>query len=197
MTKSAKKKAERRPRPANGQGRAARVAAREERPTPVSAAGTEPSVPRRRLVPGLLMAASFVGFAISIYLTFTHVRGSIPPCHVVKGCETVQTSKYAVILGIPTALYGAVFFGLMFYLAIALLTGVRPAVVVPAYKVLAYAGALAVIPLFLLQAIVLKAYCSYCLVTEVMMLGMWAGSFLLASGREGDEAAEVVLVTEC
>ena len=50
-----------------------------------------------------------------------------------------------------------------------------------AYKVLAFVGALAIIPLFLLQAIVLKAFCTYCVATEVVMLLLWVASFLLVT----------------
>ena len=49
------------------------------------------------------------------------------------------------------------------------------------FKVLAFLGALAIIPLFLLQAIVLKAFCTYCIATEVLMLAIWVLSFLLAA----------------
>jgi uncharacterized membrane protein len=151
---------------------------RAEAPTaaPARAASQRP----RRWVPWLLAGAAYVGFVISLYLTFVHYRGYVSPCYVVHGCEEVQTSKYSVILGVPLALVGTLFFGLMFYLGIGLLTG--PAVlVVRAYKVLAFAGALAIIPLFLLQAIVLKAFCTYCVATEALMLVLWVASFWLAA----------------
>ena len=105
---------------------------------------------------------------------------------MVQGCETVQTSEYSVILGVPVALAGAVFFGLLFYLTVGLLRSSAPTLVL-VFKVLAFLGALAIIPLFLLQAIVLKAFCSYCLATEVLMLAIWVLSFLLtAPGRSGE-----------
>jgi len=131
-------------------------------------------------VPWFLAAAAYVGFVISLYLTFVHYRGYVSPCYVVHGCEQVQTSKYSVVLGIPVALLGTIFFGLMVYLGIGLLTGSRAALV-RAHKVLAFLGALAVIPLFLLQAIVLRAFCTYCVATEIVMLSMWAVSFLLTA----------------
>ena len=131
-------------------------------------------------MPWLLAGTAYAGFVISLYLTFVHYRGYVSPCYVVKGCEAVQTSKYSVILGVPLALLGTLFFALMFYLGIGLLIGSR-ARVVQAYKVLAFLGALAIIPLFLLQAIVLKAFCTYCLATEVIMLVLWVVSFLLAA----------------
>jgi uncharacterized membrane protein len=139
----------------------------------------------RRWVPWALAALAYAGFVVSAYLTIVHYRGYVSPCYVVQGCETVQTSKYSVILGVPVALAGAVFFGLLFYLAVGLLRS-SAATLARVFKVLAFLGALAIIPLFLLQAIVLQAFCTYCLATEVLMLAVWVLSFLLtAPERDG------------
>jgi uncharacterized membrane protein len=139
-------------------------------------------------VPLFLTAASYAGFVISLYLTFVHYRGYVSPCYVVSGCEQVQTSRFSAIMGVPVALLGTVFFAVIFYLGIGLLTrsGAR---VVLAYKVLAFAGALAIIPLFLLQAISLRAFCSYCVATEAIMLSMWVASFLLRAPGQGRGSA--------
>jgi uncharacterized membrane protein len=136
-----------------------------------------------RWVRWALVGLAFAGFLIAFYLTLTHYRNIIPPCYGTSGCEEVITSRYAVILGIPLALVGALFFSVMFYMGIALLTIPRPRVV-KAYELLAYAGLLAAICLFLLQALVLKAYCTYCLTTEVIALLMWGGSFLVTSSAK-------------
>ena len=144
---------------------------------------------RRRWVPWLLTALAFAGFVISLYLTFVHYRGYVSPCYVVHGCETVQTSRYSVVLGVPLALLGTVFFGLMFYLGIALLT-VRRSTVVTVFRLLAFVGAIAIIPLFLLQAIVLKAFCTYCVATEAVMLALWLLAFLLPAAAPGPKPAE-------
>lgn len=140
-------------------------------------------------MPLVLTAASYAGFVISLYLTFVHYRGYVSHCYVVQGCEQVQTSRYAAILGIPLALLGAIFFTAMFYLGIGLLTrsGVT---LVRAYKVLAYAGALAAIPLFLIQAVLLRAFCTYCLVTEGILLTLWGVSFLLTAPGQGGGSAQ-------
>ena len=132
----------------------------------------------RRWVPWLLAGAAYAGFVISLYLAFVHYRGYVSPCYVVRGCEEVQTSEYSVILGVPLALLGTMFFALMFYLGIGLLTSSR-VLVVQVYKVVAFAGALAIIPLFLLQAIVLDAFCTYCVATEAIMLLIWVLSFVI------------------
>jgi len=145
----------------------------------------------RRWLPWTLAALAYAGFVVSAYLTIVHFRGYVSPCYVVQGCETVQTSKYSVILGVPVALAGAVYFGLLFYFTVGLLHS-SALWLVRAFKVLSFLGALAVIPLFLLQAIVLKAFCSYCLATEVLMLAIWVLGFLLAGPEpeRSDAAAE-------
>jgi uncharacterized membrane protein len=123
-----------------------------------------------------LVVLALLGFLSALYLTLVHYRGGIPRCYVVQGCDIVQTSKYSAILGVPIALFGAAYFALMFYLGIGLMaTPARKLVL--AYKVLSYAGALAAVPLFLLQAAVLRAFCTYCLATEAVLLLMWVGSF--------------------
>jgi len=149
----------------------------------------------RRWVPWLLVGAAYAGFVISLYLTLVHYRGYVSPCYVVHGCEEVQTSKYSVILGVPLALLGAVFFGLMFYLGIGLLTSSR-VLVLRVYRVLAFAGALAIIPLFLLQAIVLKAFCTYCVATEAIMLFLWVLSFLITALGQNGEPLEAAAQSE-
>jgi uncharacterized membrane protein len=152
----------------------------------VTGAAPQAMRPARRWVPWTLAALAYAGFVVSAYLTIVHYRGYVSPCYVVQGCETVQTSKYSVILGVPVALAGAVFFGLLFYLAVGLLRS-SALMLVRVFKVLAFLGALAIIPLFLLQAIVLDAFCTYCIATEVLMLAIWVVSFLLAApGRSGE-----------
>jgi uncharacterized membrane protein len=60
----------------------------------------------------VLFVLSVVGFLISAYLTWTHFAGLSPICTGDgAGCETVQASRYAKILGIPVALLGLISYG--------------------------------------------------------------------------------------
>jgi uncharacterized membrane protein len=139
----------------------------------------------RGAIRGFLLVAALLGFLAAFYLTLVHYRGGIPRCYVVQGCDIVQTSRYSAIIGVPIALPGTIYFVLMFYLGIALLVMPKRAVVL-AYKTLAYAGALAAIPLFLLQAAVLRAYCTYCIATEIVLVATWLASLALkAPARPG------------
>jgi uncharacterized membrane protein len=46
------------------------------------------------------------GVGIAGYLTYVHYAGLRPVCGISHGCETVQTSSYASLLGVPVALLG-------------------------------------------------------------------------------------------
>ena len=54
-----------------------------------------------------------VGLIVSIYLTLVHYFPAVPLACSESGvinCENVLTSQYALILGIPVAVYGIAFF---------------------------------------------------------------------------------------
>lgn len=142
--------------------------------------------PRSLRVPILvtLVFLSLCGFLIAFYLIITHYRNTIPPCYITSGCDSVLTSRFSTILGLPLSLIGSVFFVVMFYLGIALLTSFQT-IIVRSYQLLASAGFLAAVILFLLQAFVLKAYCVYCIGTEIIACSMWGGSLTLTSSRKG------------
>ena len=58
-----------------------------------------------RVVLGVLAAA---GLLISTYLSWVHFVGVAPVCVGGGGCETVQSSRYATVLGVPVSVLGLV-----------------------------------------------------------------------------------------
>jgi uncharacterized membrane protein len=48
------------------------------------------------------------GVGIAGYLTYVHYAGLQPVCGISHGCETVQTSRYASLLGVPVAVLGLI-----------------------------------------------------------------------------------------
>src|SRR6266511_3379544 len=60
---------------------------------------------------------ALLGFADSTFLTVKHFSGGIIPCSLTS-CETVLTSSYSEIFGIPLALFGAVYYLSLVVLAI-------------------------------------------------------------------------------
>lgn len=53
-------------------------------------------------------ALGLIGVGIAGYLTYIHYAGLRPICGVSRGCETVQTSSYASLFGIPVAPLGLI-----------------------------------------------------------------------------------------
>ena len=53
-----------------------------------------------------IAAGAAAGIVVSAYLTWVHYQPGALVCTSGEGCETVQQSHYASLLGVPIALYG-------------------------------------------------------------------------------------------
>jgi hypothetical protein len=58
-------------------------------------------------------ALGLAGIGIAGYLTYVHYAGLHPVCGISHGCETVQTSSYASLLGVPVAPLGLISYALI------------------------------------------------------------------------------------
>jgi uncharacterized membrane protein len=57
--------------------------------------------------PALVLAAlDIVGLAIASYLSSVELRGQLPNCGPLHGCEEVALSEYSRIGGVPVAVFG-------------------------------------------------------------------------------------------
>ena len=107
---------------------------------------------------------AFVGFGDSVYLTASHYMGGVPTCAGVEGCDVVAMSEYAAWGGIPTALFGAIYYVAMLvagFLWIDLrndtILKLLPIVTIPAF--------LFSIWLVYVMGSVLNAWCLFCLIS--------------------------------
>lgn len=74
----------------------------------------------RRLHPAAVLAAlDLVGLAIAGYLASVELRGELPVCGPLHGCEEVARSTYSRIGGVPVAVFGVVLSLVLFSLAVA------------------------------------------------------------------------------
>ena len=126
---------------------------------------------------GALTLSAIIGFIDATYLTVEHYLGLVPPCTLTSGCETVTTSAYSVVLGVPVALLGAIFYLVVLALIVALWDTCQERFL----RFLAHVtwlGLAAAIYFTAIQAFVLKAYCQYCLLsaltsTFIFILTQW------------------------
>lgn len=114
---------------------------------------------------GLVFA--FLGFLDATYLTIIHYEQIIPPCSVTHGgCEVVLTSQFATIGNIPLALLGAIYyFVVLIALLIFLQTGKKQ--FIPFALATTTVGLFISIVLIFLQALVIHAFCQFCLGSEL------------------------------
>ena len=119
-----------------------------------------------------LTALAVVGLAIATYLLSVRLLGEAPACGPVHGCETVASSEYATMFGIPVALFGVVF---SFVLVAACLAWWRRAdrrALYVAYG-LGLAGIIAVVYLTYLELFVIEAICVYCVTYALTIVAGW------------------------
>lgn len=115
---------------------------------------------------GAILAIGFVGFLDATYLTAKRFTGSALNCYFFGGCDAVNASPYSLMLGIPLSLYGSIFYLLVVLSAVAYLQYKKP-IFGKAMMVLTILGVLFSGYFLFLQAVVIKAYCFYCVVSVV------------------------------
>lgn len=122
-------------------------------------------------LPLLAAVVALIGLGDAIYLTIHHLTGEMVPCSVTGGCETVLTSSYAEIGGIPLASFGAIAYFIAFSLAILAAFGNRRAWFVFGLQT----TLMAVTSLYLiyLQLFVIKAICQYCMLSAGVCLTLF------------------------
>jgi uncharacterized membrane protein len=123
-----------------------------------------------RSVRVLLAVLSVVGLLVSAYLTWVHLLGVAPVCLAGSGgCETVQASRYAEILGVPVAALGlGAYAGLLFSVLLRGEVGVLLGLFV------ALVGVLFSAYLTWLELFVIHAICQYCVLSAVLMVASLA-----------------------
>ncbi len=107
------------------------------------------------------LAAAIAGFADALYLTVSHYRQAIPPCSI-GGCETVLTSRFATLAGVPISLIGVIGYvvmTLLLLLAIEKRSG-QLLRVVALLSALSFAVSMVLVAI---QIFTLHAICLYCM----------------------------------
>jgi uncharacterized membrane protein len=117
-------------------------------------------------------ALAAAGTALSAYLLYARETGTTLVC-ATGGCETVQGSRYAEVLGIPVAGLGLVAYVVL--LLAALNAGELARMLGAA---VALAGVAFGAYLLYVQLEVIEAVCQWCLASDVLMTGLAAAMLL-------------------
>jgi len=123
------------------------------------------------LAPFYLIAATFIGIADTLFLSYYHLLNLTPGC-AIGGCEIVLTHPSAVLYGanIPLAYLGLIYYAYM--LALAALLAYDPRSKGLRLAVLGYTavGLLCSIAFELFQFFVIGAMCLYCGISAFVTL---------------------------
>lgn len=131
---------------------------------------------RRRAAARVTLAA--LGLAIAGYLTLLHYDASVPLV-CARGsfvdCETVLGSSSSVVLGVPVALWGLLWFAVALALAVPSARagdGDRPAVLRSAGLAWGLVGVAAVLWLVYQEIGVVGRICAWCTAVHVLVLAL-------------------------
>lgn len=116
-------------------------------------------------IPIFLLVIALIGFADATYLTVEHYSNTIPPCSV-GGCETVLTSSYSQVAGIPVSLAGSIYyFALILMLFVYIDTKKEIWLRIP--LIISVLGLISSLWFMIVMAFVIKAFCPYCVVSAL------------------------------
>lgn len=115
----------------------------------------------------ILSILILLGFADSVFLTYEHYALTNIGCPVSPwiNCLAVTTSKYSEIFGIPLALFGVIYYLLM---GIFVYFGRASKMFRHFFVITSTFGALFSVYLIFVQAVLLKVFCIYCLLSAAI-----------------------------
>ena len=123
---------------------------------------------------------SLLGLLDAAYLALERLTGGPLACPIGGGCETVQSSVYAVLFGVPVAYIGVAGYALLFAVALLSLQTDRLGGVPLDALLLALAGVALVAGIYFmyLQVAVIGAICFWCAMAALLDLLIWLAALV-------------------
>jgi uncharacterized membrane protein len=110
---------------------------------------------------------AMIGFADAAYLSMLHFYQTDAGCSIISGCDAVLSSEYAVVVGIPLA-----YMGFLYYLSLIITMMVyyqsESERMLQGLLVLNSTGFVFSLWLVYVQAAILNAFCQYCLLSAII-----------------------------
>ena len=145
----------------------------------------------RTIHPGwILVVLDVAGLLIAGYLSVVELGGGVPACGPLRGCETVATSEYARIGGIPVAVFGVALSLILLTLAFAWTRTDNP-LLLDVHCGLSLIGVIFEVYFLTLQVFVIRAVCVWCTLYGLTLIArflvalvIWVGQGRLAARFE-------------
>lgn len=137
----------------------------------------------------VMLFAALLGLFASTYLLIVYVNGAPITCGASYGCDVVRASKWAISLGMPRPVQGVAFYGFMLFLLVL-------RTMMPKYQtrwlyrfsmIAATIGLLESAFLTFIQAVEIKAFCTWCIASAVAATIIFLASWFDAPAELSDE----------
>jgi uncharacterized membrane protein len=134
--------------------------------------------------PGILLAAlDVVGLLIASYLSIVELNNELPSCGVLHGCETVASSPYSRIAGVPVAVFGVALSLVLLSLALAWWWTNRPGLLLAHYS-LSFVGVMFEGYFTWIELFVIHAVCMWCALYAISLLLRFAVTLIVWVRRD-------------
>ncbi len=133
---------------------------------------------KRQIIVSVMLIIAIIGFIDATHLTISHFNGSELNCGVSGGCNVVTTSKYSELFGIPTALFGSIYYFIIASLALFYLQN-KNNFVLTILKYLPVTGFIMSAWFVYLQIYVIHAICIYCMGSAITSSLLFISSLFL------------------
>lgn len=145
----------------------------------------------KKAIWGAAVVLSVAGVLLTLFLTRAHFQGDVTAiCAAGSGCETVLNSAYAQLLGLPTALYGLLFYttALFGFLVYPLANRDGRSLILNVLLIIHSVALIISVVLTYLSVSVLQTTCSYCLSSLGIIALLFVGIvfWYVRGGRTGE-----------
>lgn len=127
---------------------------------------------------GAIIATALIGFSDSVFLFSKTLSGTTIPCFITTGCDTVSTSVYSRILGIPVSGLGVAFYLGMGFLVL-LYWDIKKDILLKLFALGATAGLFMSGYFIFVQKFLLNAFCIYCIGSAITSTILFAFAVLV------------------
>ncbi len=125
-----------------------------------------------RLWPILFLVFGLIGLADATFLTAQKLTNGPLPCGNAQACEIVTSSKYSTIGPVPISVLGVLYYLTVIIISLIIIDTGQEAWV-KRLSIITWVGFLASLYLVYLMAFVIKAYCTWCLVSAGTSTLLW------------------------
>ena len=137
----------------------------------------------------VFLVLSIIGFIDSLYLFASHFLGDAVICTGDSECNFVLTSEYSTFLGIPVAFFGILYYGFILFISSLLLDKKTKKINRKLKMILSVSpiGFLGSVWFTYLQAFVIYAYCTFCLLSagiSTLIFGLAIFSYFIFIKKE-------------